>query len=59
MAKVLPIITTDTERRQEVRRVRALLRKVSVIRRNGSIAQKAERTTHNGEVGRSIRPRAT
>ena len=62
MAKILPIITETKRQRYPASRLRALVRKVAVIRgrsRRGSIAQTVERRSHKSVAGGSIPPRAT
>lgn len=62
MAKILPIITQTKRERYAAWRLRALMRKVSVIKRGsrqGSIAQTVERRSHKSVTGGSIPPRAT
>lgn len=61
MAKILPIITDTQRERYAAWRLRALVRKVAVIRRRsrrGSIAQTVERRSHKSVTGGSIPPRA-
>ena len=61
MAKILPIITSTRRERYIAGRKRALVRKLTLIRRSrrGSIAQTAERRSHKSVAGGSIPPRAT
>jgi hypothetical protein len=62
MAKILPIIMLDNRDRYIKWRLNVLARKLVVMGRKslrGSIAQLAERTSHKGEGGGSIPPRAT
>ena len=60
MAKILPIITETKRERYIAWRKRALVRKLTMIRRTGrgSIAQTAERRSHKPDVGGSTPPRA-
>jgi hypothetical protein len=60
MAKILPIITGTWYERYTAGRRRALVRKLTLIRRSrrGSIAQTAERRSHKSVVGGSTPPRA-
>ena len=61
MAKILPVITAGARDRDLTRRLKAVARKLAVIRRKsrrGSIAQTAERRSHKSVAGGSIPPRA-
>ena len=61
MAKILPIITESKRERYIAWRTKALVRKLTMIRRSprrGSIAQTAERRSHKSVAGGSIPPRA-
>ena len=61
MAKILPIIIANWRERYITGRKRALVRKLTLIRRcrRGSIAQTAERRSHKSVAGGSTPPRAT
>ena len=61
MAKILPIITETKRERYAAWRRKALVRRLTMIRRSsrrGSIAQTAERRSHKSVTGGSIPPRA-
>jgi hypothetical protein len=59
MAKILPIVTADTQRRHAEWRFRILVRKLTAIKRSrGWIAQTEERRSHKSAAGGSIPPPA-
>lgn len=59
MAKILPIVTADAQRRHAEWRFRILVRKLAAIKKSrGWIAQTEERRSHKSAAGGSIPPPA-